>query len=98
MRTTAEIPYGGYWSTPFFKWQGQVQNLHALQFAAWVAERELLKREISPEIFDHGILGTSVPQRQSFYGMPWLAGLMGAHRLTGPTIAQRHRGALSRRC
>jgi acetyl-CoA acetyltransferase len=88
MRTTAEIPYGGYWSTPFFKWQGQVQNLHALQFAAWVAQRELLQREISPEVFDHGILGTSVPQRQSFYGMPWLASLVGASRLTGPTIAQ----------
>jgi len=84
----AEIPYGCYWSTPFFKWQGSVQHLHSLKFAAWVSGRELKKRDISVDTFDHGILGTSVPQHQAFYGMPWLAGLMGADRLTGPSVAQ----------
>jgi len=84
----AEIPYAGYWSTPFFKWQGNVQNLHPLKFAAWVAKRELAKRNISPDTFDHGILGTSVPQAKSFYGLPWLASEFGAHNLAGPTIAQ----------
>ena len=32
-----EIPYGAYWSTPFAKWQGNLQHLHAMKFAAWVA-------------------------------------------------------------
>jgi len=86
--TIAEIPYGGYWSTPFFKWQGRVQNLHSLKFAAWVAKRELEKRNISADTFDHGILGTSVPQSKSFYGLPWLASGFGADYLAGPTIAQ----------
>jgi len=84
----AEIPYGGYWSTPFFKWQGNAQNLHPLKFAAWVAKRELEKRNISVETFDHGILGTSVPQQKSFYGLPWMASEFGADNLAGPTIAQ----------
>jgi len=84
----AEIPYGGYWSTPFFKWQGRVQSLHSLKFAAWVAKQELQKRNISPESFDSGILGTSVPQSQSFYGLPWLASGFGTDYLAGPTIAQ----------
>ena len=30
----AYIPYGGYWSTPFCRWQGSFQNQHAITFAA----------------------------------------------------------------
>jgi acetyl-CoA acetyltransferase len=85
---TAEIPYGCYWSTPFFKWQGKVQNLHSLKFAAWVAKRELEKRNIPLDQLSHGVLGLTVPQQDTFYGMPWLAGQMGAEHLTGPSIAQ----------
>ena len=83
-----EIPYGAYWSTPYFKWQGKIQNLHSMKFAAWVAKRELEKRDISLEVFDHGIFGYTVPQMQSFYGMPWLASEIGAPHLTGQTISQ----------
>lgn len=84
----AEIPYGAYWSTPFCKWQGKLQHLHSMKFAAWVAKHELGKRNISPEIFDHGVFGYSVPQIQSFYGMPWLASELGAPHLTGQSISQ----------
>ena len=88
MSFQAEIPYGAYWSTPFCKWQGSLSSLHSLEFAAWVAKRELAKREIAPEIFDHAVLGTSVPQKHSFYGVPWLTGMLGAHQVSGPTIGQ----------
>ena len=33
-------------------------------------------------------MGITVPQRHVFYGAPWLAGMMGAPHLTGPTIGQ----------
>ncbi|MEE9246723.1 MAG: thiolase family protein, partial [Gemmatimonadota bacterium] len=33
-------------------------------------------------------LGSTVPQRSSFYGAPWMAGLIGAPTVTGPTISQ----------
>ena len=46
-----EIPYGCYWSTPFAKWQGSLQYLHAMRFAAHVCKAEMARREIAPEMF-----------------------------------------------
>jgi len=84
----AEIPYGGYWSTPFAKWQGSFANLHSVEFAAHVAKAELARRNIAPETFDYGVLGMTVPQKASFYGLPWFMGLIGAPKVGGPTINQ----------
>ena len=84
----AEIPYGAYWSTPFARWQGSFSNLHSVEFAAHVARRELGRRKIDPQAFDYGVLGFSVPQKQSFYGLPWLTGLIGANTVGGPTMMQ----------
>ena len=84
----AEIPYGAYWSTPFARWQGSFANLHSVEFAAHVAKAELAKRKIDPKMFDYGALGFSVPQKHSFYGLPWLTGLIGAGQAGGPTLMQ----------
>ncbi|MCU0806214.1 MAG: thiolase family protein [Burkholderiales bacterium] len=84
----AEIPYGAYWSTPFARWQGSFANLHAVEFAAHVAREALAKRGIEPRVFDYGVLGFSVPQKHSFYGLPWLSGLVGAGQVGGPTLMQ----------
>ena len=84
----AEIPYGAYWSTPFARWQGAFANLHAIQFAAYVTKAELARRRIPAEAIDHGVMGISVPQKQSFYGMPWLAGMAGLSDVGGPTVMQ----------
>jgi acetyl-CoA acetyltransferase len=84
----AEIPYGAYWSTPFARWQGSFANLHSVEFAAHVAKAELAKRKIDPQSFDYGVLGFSVPQKHSFYGLPWLTGLIGAGHVGGPTLMQ----------
>jgi len=88
MNYKAEIPYGAYWSTPFTRWQGAFANLHAMEFAAHVTRRELARRKIDPAVFDFGVLGISVPQKQCFYGAPWLTGLVGAKRAGGPTLMQ----------
>ena len=84
----AEIPYGAYWSTPFARWQGAFSNLHSVEFAAHVTKAELAKRRIPAETIDHGVMGISVPQKHSFYGMPWLAGMAGLGDVGGPTIMQ----------
>ena len=34
------------------------------------------------------MLGFSVPQKHSFYGLPWLTGLIGANGVGGPTLMQ----------
>lgn len=88
MSYKAEIPYGAYWSTPFTRWQGSFANLHSVEFAAHVTKAELAKRRIDPTAFDYGVLGFSVPQKHSFYGLPWLAGLIGAPQVGGPTLMQ----------
>ena len=84
----AYVPYGGYWSTPFCRWQGSLAHLHALKFAAEVAVRALSERKISPDAFDGLFLGWTVPQQFSFYGGPWVAGMIGAPALTGPMFSQ----------
>jgi acetyl-CoA acetyltransferase family protein len=82
------IPYGGYWSTPFCRWQGSFAHLHTINFAADIARRALEERGIAPNEFDALHLGMTIPQQHSFYGAPWLAGLIGATGITGPTIGQ----------
>jgi acetyl-CoA acetyltransferase len=82
------IPYGGYWSTPFCRWQGSFAHLNAVPFAADIAVRALEERDVSPQMFDGLYFGTTVPQMHSFYGGPWLAGLIGAETITGPMIGQ----------
>jgi len=82
------IPYGGYWSTPFVRWQGNFSHLHPIRFAADVAQRALRERDIAPETFDTLFLGMTVIAEHSFYGAPWLAGLIGAAGISGPTINQ----------
>lgn len=82
------IPYGAYWTTPFCRWQGSFGHLHALKFAAEVAVRALAERRIPAEVLDGLVLGYTVPQQFSFYGAPWMAGLIGAPTITGPTISQ----------
>jgi len=82
------IPYGGYWSTPFCRWQGGLAEQHSMKLAASCARGFLQKREIDPAALDGIALGITVHQRHSFYGAPWLAGMLGAPTITGPTLSQ----------
>jgi acetyl-CoA acetyltransferase len=84
----AYIPYGGYWSTPFCRWQGSFAHLNAISFAADIAKRALEERDISPQVFDSLYLGITVPQKHTFYGGPWLAASIGVDTITGPMIGQ----------
>ncbi|MGD1995219.1 MAG: thiolase family protein [Anaerolineae bacterium] len=84
----AYIPYGGYWSTPFCRWQGSFAHLNAVPFAAEITRRALDEREIPAQVFDSVLLGLTIPQKHAFYGGPWLAGLIGAEAATGPIISQ----------
>lgn len=84
----AYIPYGGTFATPFARWGGELAHLHAIEFAAHVTKAALAERDISPEVFDYAAYGLTVPQKSSFYGVPWFAGMIGAEALTGPTINQ----------
>ncbi|MCE7868892.1 thiolase family protein [bacterium CPR1] len=91
---TAHIPYGAYWSTPFARWQGALAHLPSVELAAHVAGQRL--SEESRKSIDFGVLGLTVPQKHSFYGLPWLTGMIGLERVAGPTISQAC--ATSARC
>lgn len=86
--TRAFIPYGLYWSTPFAKWQGPIAHLNSLRLAANVGQQALAARRFPVERIDLGILGTTNPQHGSFYGLPWVTGMMGIENVTGPTVQQ----------
>ncbi|MBI4723369.1 MAG: thiolase family protein [Candidatus Stahlbacteria bacterium] len=92
----AFIPYDGYWSTPFCRWQGNFATLHSMVFAAEIAKRAMAARKISTQILDGVVLGITIPQKSSFYGAPWMAAMVGATGITGPIISQAC--ATSTRC
>jgi acetyl-CoA acetyltransferase family protein len=82
------IPYGGYWSTPFARWQGSLSEYHSIRLVGEVGREFLARREITSDCFDGVALGITVTQRHSFYASPWFAALVGAKEITGPTISQ----------
>lgn len=90
------IPYGAYWSTPFSRWQASFAHLHSMRFAAHTAAKVFKDKNIPLDQIDHAILGMTVPQEKSFWGVPWTMSLMGCSDVSGPTIAQAC--ATSARC
>jgi acetyl-CoA acetyltransferase family protein len=84
----AYIPYGLYWSTPFAKWQGSLSHLNSLRLAANVGKQALEAKKFPMERIDLGILGITNPQLGSFYGLPYVTGMMGLDNVAGPTVQQ----------
>ncbi|MEX1166941.1 MAG: thiolase family protein, partial [Hydrogenophaga sp.] len=84
----AFIPYGIYWSTPFAKWQGSLAHMNALPLVAAVGKQALAARGFDMAQIDLGLLGMTNPQKGSFYGLPYVTGLMGIDRVAGPTLQQ----------
>ncbi len=88
MLTKAFIPYKGYFSSPFARWQGSMANEHAIILAAESTKRWLAEKGIDPKGFDYVYLGLTVHQHQGFYGGPWAAALMGATGVPGVWVSQ----------
>ncbi len=83
-----EVPYGCYWTSPFARWQGSLQHVHAMRLSAYTAKNELAKREIDPKDFDTGVFGMTYAQYKSFYGAPWPLYEAGATHTPGHMITQ----------
>jgi acetyl-CoA acetyltransferase family protein len=88
MFKNAFVPYKGYWSSPFCRWQGSLQNQHAVELVAATAKRFFELRGITPDIFDGIVFGATVPQKMWFYDAPWFATLIGNPSISGPRVAQ----------
>ena len=82
------IPYKGYWSSPFSRWQMSFQNQHSITLAAATARKFLEQRDYGAEVFDGCVLGMTIGQPSWFYANPWFCALMGNDRVSGPTVSQ----------
>jgi acetyl-CoA C-acetyltransferase len=88
MFTKAYIPYKGYYSSPFSKWQGSFANEHSIVLGSKTAKTWLASKDINPDIFDYLILGVTVGQPHIFYGGPWTSALIGAQNIPGMMVSQ----------
>jgi len=88
MLTKAFIPYGGYYSSPFARWQGSFANENAIVLGADTAKRWYEEKKWDPAMLDYLFLGITVGQHYVFYGSTWAAHLMGAGHVPGVTVMQ----------
>lgn len=88
MFTKAFIPFRGYYSSPFSKWQMTLANEHSIVLAGETATRWLGAKGVEPSGFDYLYLGYTIHQKQAFYGAPWIAALIGAGGIPGCNISQ----------
>jgi acetyl-CoA acetyltransferase family protein len=76
MLTKAYIPYRGYYSSPFCRWQGTMANENAISLGATTANRWLKKNNFDPTIFDYMYFGITVAQHHLFYSHTWAAAML----------------------
>ena len=76
MLTKVFIPYRGYYSSPFCRWQGKLANENAISLGATTANRWLTKNNIDPTIFDYMYLGITIAQNHLFYGHTWASAML----------------------
>lgn len=88
MFSKAFIPYGGYYSSPFVRWQGSISALHSLPLGAATVKRWLAVKGWDPAMFDYVNFGSTVAQPHSFYSGPWAAALVGAENTPGVWVSQ----------
>jgi acetyl-CoA acetyltransferase family protein len=75
--TKAYIPYGGYYSTPFSRWQGSMQYDNAVSLGANTARRWFLeKRSVDPTVIDYLYFGTTVAQNHWFCAHNWASSIL----------------------
>lgn len=82
------IPYRGYYSSPFSRWQGSLQCEHPVELVAATAKKWLATKKFDPKMFDYLLLGKTVTQRHTFYSAQWAAALMGNPDISALFIAQ----------
>jgi len=88
MLSKAFIPYGGYYSTPFARWQGSLANENSIVLGANTSRRFFEKKGWDPKAIQYVLVGSTVYQKQWFYGGPWAAAMMGATDAPGVLINQ----------
>ncbi len=74
--TKAYLPYKGYYSSPFCRWQGKMANDNSILLGATTANRWFTSRDLDPTMIDYLYYGTTVTQHHMFYGHTWAAAVV----------------------
>jgi acetyl-CoA acetyltransferase family protein len=90
MLTKAYIPYGGYYSSPFCRWQGKMANENAVVVGADTAKRWFASRKLDPTVVEYLYYGITVAQHYMFHSHNWAAAMLvdGKKDLPGLMINQ----------
>lgn len=83
----AYIPYNGYYSSPFCRWQGSMQHENAIELGGKTARNWFLqKKKIDPAIIDYVYFGITISQHHLFYGHTWAAATLTDDQKHMPTV------------
>jgi acetyl-CoA acetyltransferase family protein len=90
MLTKAYIPYKGYYSTPFCRWQGQMANENAIVLGANTAKRWFASRNMDPTLLEYLYFGMTIAQNRMFYSHNWAGAMLmdGRKNLPGLFVHQ----------
>lgn len=85
----AFIPANLLWSSPFVRWQGRAADVSSLDLAVQVTRDALANRQFDAQgEVRQIVVGSTVPQQNSFYAPPWIAARLGLTGVGGPLISQ----------
>jgi acetyl-CoA acetyltransferase len=76
MLTKAFIPYGGYYSSPFSRWQGTMATENAIVLGAKTARNWMLTKDFDPTMLDYMYYGITIAQHHMFYSHTWAAAML----------------------
>ncbi len=85
MFKNAYIPYGGYYSTPFSKWQHSLQHKNAVELGGQTSKRWFEEKGFDKNMLNYLYLGITVGQKSFFLGGSYAAHEMGL-RIPGQTV------------
>jgi acetyl-CoA acetyltransferase len=88
MLKSAFIPYRGYYSTPFCRWQGSLSDENAIVLGGKTSARWVAEKNWDLKLFDYLFLGITVGQPHQFFSSSWAAALMGLGATPGVSISQ----------
>ena len=74
--TKPHIPYKGYYSTPFSRWQGSMQYDNAIELGATTARRWFVEKKVDPALLDYMYFGSTVAQNHWFVAHNYAASIL----------------------
>ncbi|MBN1548473.1 MAG: thiolase family protein [Syntrophaceae bacterium] len=86
MLTKAYIPYNGYYSSPFSRWQMSFSNLNAISLGAETARKWFIEKDLDPTMIDYLYYGITIPQHHMFYSHTWAAAMLVDNKKNLPAL------------